>query len=414
MSVLFRFDMCMSHEETYTSSTACIRSRALPRRRVNWERLIAPASLALSLAACDRQLEPVTWREWPVGSTYRAVGDASATCSDCLELKATVTLGADSGQGFLEDKGAIDYVVRDRVGRYWVGQRGGVKIYSASARFIRLVGSRGQGPFEFEFAQPVAVDEAGMVRILDPRLGRETVVRSDFSLFSDASVPVGFSDAAWFPGQGSRYVVAKWIATPDRVGYPLHVVSDSEIELSFGVTPRADTSVMSPNASERVVTVTSDGIVLSAMLDQYVVEAWDSTGRRVVGFELPGLNESVVRPGVWSWENPPPNHVGAISPYDDRFLLVITRHRRHNWKDLVVERVSADGMPYLSAANGQVPSVYRSRIDILDLDTATIVASTWYDGWLMRFVEPRNVLHIDYTEDGEPLLRLLDIVYRAE
>lgn len=349
---------------------------------------------------------------WAYHSIEAAV-DASAMCSDCLELSNTVTLGSDSTEGFLEDRGALDYVVRDNVGRYWVGQRGGVKVYSPSGQFLQTVGSRGQGPFEFEFAQPVAVDAEGMVRILDPRLGRETVVRSDFSLFSDVPFPVGFGDAEWLPGHGSRYAMAKWIATPDRLGYPLHIVFGSEIELSIGVTPRADTTVLTPSASERVLTVTNDGLVLSAMLDQYVIEAWETTGRRVVGFEMPGLNQSAVRPGTWSWDNPPPNHVGAIASFGDRFLPVISRHRRHNWKDLVIERVSADGRPYLSAANGQVPSVYRSRLDLLDLDKATVVASTRYDGWLMRFVEPRSVIHLDYTKAGEPLLQLLEVAYRT-
>jgi hypothetical protein len=253
-----------------------------------------------------------------------------------------------------------------------------------------------------------------MIRLLDPRLGRETVVRADFSFFSDGPMPVGFGDVARLPGNGSRYVLAKWIATPERVGFPLHIVSGLDIERSFGVSPSVDTSVMTPSDAERVLAVTADGYVWSATLDRYIIEAWDTTGRRIVGFELPRLNEGTVRPGAWSWENPPPNHLGAVAPFDDRFLLVITRHRKANWKDLVIERVSPDGVPYLSAKDGQVPSLYRSRLDLLDLDRATVVASTWYDGWLMRFVAPQSVVQLTYSKDGWPVLRVLGIAYRQQ
>lgn len=386
--------------------------RSFARRRV-LASLSAVATLALA-SACGPSSSASAWREHPDSVGYRVIEGAASACMDCIELGPMVTLGDGPGEGFLEDRGTLEYVVRDREGRYWVGQRGSIKVFAPDGRYLRAVGRRGQGPLEFEFAQPHHVDSSGMVHVLDVRLGRETIVRPDFTREADRRIPVGFDDVAVLPGEEERYVIAKWIPTPERLGFPLHVVAGDDVIRSFGLTPRADTTAVTPVGSLRVVSVTPDGYVLSSMVDEYVVEAWKADGARIAGFELPGLNPTAIRPGVFAWDNPPPNHVGAVAPHDDPFVIVVTRHRRPEWKDLVVERVSSSGIPYLSSADGNVPTLYRSRIDMVNLNTATIVASSWYDGWLMRFIERDVILRLAYSDEGAPLLQVLKLTYRAK
>lgn len=112
-------------------------------------------------------------------------------------------------------------------------------------------------------------------------------------------------------------------------------------------------------------------------------------------------------------ENPPPNFVGDIAPYDDRHIVVITHHRRPNWKDLVIERVTGNGIPYLAAADDHVASVYRSRVDMLDLNTASVVASTWYEGYLLRMMERDAITRVDYDSVGTPTLAILKMKFRV-
>lgn len=371
--------------------------------------------LTFLTAACDRpSLRSSAWRERPDSVGYRSITGIASACTNCIELSSMVILGADKGVGFLEDNGPFGSVVRDREGRYWVGQKNAVKVYAPNGEFVATVGRRGQGPLEFEFAEPIQVDASGMVHVIDLRLGRVTIVRPDFTRDSDHKIEGQFDRIAALPGDGNQYVIAKLIATPDRLGLPLHVVSGMDVLRSFGLTPRADTSAVTPAKSLRQIAVTPDGYVLSSMLDEYLVEAWTKGGARVAGFELPGLNSTVVRSGVlWSVDNPPPNVVGAIAAYDDRHAVVITHHRRPNWKDFVVERVTGNGTPYLTPADGNVPSIYRSRVDMLDLNTASVVASTWHEGYLLRMIERDVITRVDYNSDGAPTLAVLKLTFRV-
>jgi hypothetical protein len=53
-------------------------------------------------------------------------------------------------------------------------------------------------------------------------------------------------------------------------------------------------------------------------------------------------------------------------------------------------------------------SLFRSRLDLVDLNTSSIVASKWEDGILLRFIEPRLALKLDYSDAGAPILRVLE------
>ncbi len=370
--------------------------------------------IAFAVAACgpvgDAHAPP--WHERRDSSAFTTIENGRARCDSCVVLESVALLGTLDGPGYLEDNGPLDHVVRDGLGRYWVGQRGGVKIFSGTGQFVARVGRRGQGPMEFDFAQPVYLDSTGLMHLADVRMGRETLVTPELTLHSDRRLVDGFDGIAPLPGLGGRYVVSKWIAAPERIGLPLHVFDGSEIIASFGRSPRMDTMAATPASTLRRVAVTPDGYVLSGTLDQYLIEVWTADGQRITGFELPGLNEAAVEPGVWAEDNPPPNLLVDLRMRGERTLVVLTRHRRPNWRELVVERVSRSGVPYLDAIDGHVASVYRSRIDLLDLDVARVVASEWHDGYLLKLLEDDLISSLEYGAEGEPYVRLLRLTIR--
>jgi hypothetical protein len=382
------------------------------RRRALRLPAIAALGYSITVAACGKADLRSGWRDRSDSSSYRDITGLEVACVDCIELVPSVTLGTDGEQGLLEDNGTIEHVVHDGSGRFWVGQRGSVKVYNPNGKFVAQVGRLGKGPMEFEHAQPSSIDRSGMVHILDLVLGRETIVRPDFALHGDRKFPQGFGAAEALPSDSPQYVMAKWITTPDRIGLPLHFVASSEIVRSFGLTPRSKTATVPVANSPRLLAPTSDGYVLSSMVEEYLIEAWNNAGERVAGFELKGLNTAEVRPGVWAADNPPPNVVGDITSYDERHVLVLTRHRRSNWKDLVVEKVTRSGLPYLSPANDQVTSIFRSRLDLVDLNTASVVASSWNEGFLLQLIGPNLVTRLTNDSVGSPLLEVLNVRLR--
>ena len=80
----------------------------------------------------------------------------------CFAAASVTRLGSDEpGPGFLVDDGTLDDFVRDSLGNYRVGQGEQIKVFDAGGEFLRAVGRRGDGPMEFQRAEPVHVDAAG-------------------------------------------------------------------------------------------------------------------------------------------------------------------------------------------------------------------------------------------------------------
>jgi len=351
-------------------------------------------------------------RDWaatrdPMG--FRVLTGVATSCSNCISLREVAVLGTDSLQGSLDDRGTIQNVVRDREGRYWAGQRTTIKVFAPDGRYLRSVGRAGQGPMEFAFAQPVHADSTGNVHVVDPRLGRETVIGPDFRHRTDRTMPVMFDGVIMVPGAGHRYLIAKWATAPGGTALPLHLVSGAETQRSFGLRSGSRETETVRGISGRVINVGPAGHVFSSQTDSYEIEAWTLEGERVAGFTLPGLNARPPgRGGLLTADNPPRNSVSDITAYDSRHVWVITRHLRSNWRDFMVERRAPDRGVYLESKDGMVSPAFRSRIDLLDLNTSSVVASYWQDGLLLRFIEPRLVLKLDYTEAGAPMLRVLE------
>lgn len=357
----------------------------------------------------QRPEQALDWTARRDSTGFRMITGVQAACTTCISLKEIGVLGTDTVQGELEDRGTIQSVVRDRQGRYWAGQRTTIKVFAADGKYLRSVGRSGQGPMEFAFAQPVHSDSTGSVHVVDPRLGRETVISPDFSHRSDRTMPVAFDGVAMVPGAGHRYIIAKWATGGRGKALPLHLMSGSETLVSFGLRSQSREIETVRGISGRVINVGPTRHVFSSQTDSYEIEAWTLEGHRIAGFRLPNLNsEPVGRGGLVTADNPPRNSVSDITAYDARHVWVVTWHRRPNWRDFTVQRSRPDLGVYLEPKDGMTASLFRSRIDLLDLNTSSVVASKWEDGMLLRFIEPRLVLKLDYSDAGTPILRVFE------
>ena len=50
----------------------------------------------------------------------------------------------------------------------------------------------------------------------------------------------------------------------------------------------------------------------------------------------------------------------------------------------------------------------------LDLNTASVVASTWHEGNLLRMIERDVITHLDYNSDGAPVVSVLKLTIRFQ
>ncbi len=325
--------------------------------------------------------------------------DASRACTDCMMVTRLVVLGDTSGPGLLLDE-ALD-VLRDSAGRYWVSQRGAPKVFSASGVFLRQVGRPGEGPMEFVYPRLIHVDGQGRVHIFD-RNQRETIVDSAFNLAETAQMPALFEHAVPVDS-GHMYVANLWLPTAEAIGLPLHLVSAGKIARSFGVVPGRDTTALTHLSAQRVLAVDRSGRVLAVKPYQYRIEAWSIDGRRVGGLAGPQLNPVDMPVGDFSPDVPPPNRIFAARVDSHGRLWLATWQRKEQWLEALEERVQRDGSVGWFPKDGTMSyaSIYRGRVDVIDLDTQRIIARRDGAELFMGFVGD-DLLEVQYDPDGSP------------
>lgn len=271
----------------------------------------------------------------------------------------------------------------------------------------------GQGPMEFQQPRPSHVDELGRVHVHDTGNRRVTIVGPDFELVEAFPLPGMVRESASLPG-ASRYVVQMLAADVGGRRRPLHIVDRAEVVYSFGAAveeagPRAD----SPFVWRRVAT-DRHGRVFSALLYEYLIEAWSPAGQRLGGFRGPTLNETfpdLGHPG-FSLDSPPRTQIFAIAVDEDERLYVAMMQLRSDW---LKQAVPMPGGPEgaLMPEDGDVSLWFTSRIDIIDLPTATIVASAEHDGMLVRFLPGQRVVEIRYDEFGDLQLAIWRLLLKS-
>jgi len=157
-------------------------------------------------------------------------------CGISLELEAEY--GDDSGPGMLDLVGAVG-ADRDASGRAYITgfPIDNVLVFDADGRFLRRIGQSGSGPGELKDGSSLVVTGDGEFSVLDR--GRGVILNYDVSGRMRSEVrtagwlPMGVLTFAW---EGSRVVHAADLATPERAGFPLHLVNTEtgELERSFG------------------------------------------------------------------------------------------------------------------------------------------------------------------------------------
>ena len=354
----------------------------------------------VGLFGCD-QPDPVlgNWTETRDSAAFQTVVAGPFTCEDCLRFEQPVVLGDTTGEGFLEYTEAF---VRDSVGNYWLGQLStGPKVFDADGSFLQEVGRRGQGPLEFQYSLPIHTDSAGRVHIFDLGNGRETTVGSDFQWFADRRIPAGILQAVPL-GEGGRYAVNMSARTGGQIDLPLHIVNGLEILHSFGGLIDGDSEPLTDVNSQRVLASDGLGHVFSANFYTYEIEAWTEEGRRISGFRGPILNETAPSRGGYTYDNPLPNQIRDIRVDQAGRLWVLGSHRKPDWEDLVIEITRPDGTVGITPRDGSWSSIMMSRIDVIDMNSLSIIASTEDQGMFFKFLGGGSVTEYRPTRDGAP------------
>lgn len=335
-----------------------------------------------------------------LGADIVQLNDRSSDCPDCVRLSETVVLGDTVGDGYVVH---TDYVVRDSLGNYWLGQyKDMIKVFDAKGRYLRRVGRAGGGPGEFSIPMPMYTDETGRVHVLDPSLARETIFRRDFEVDTVRPFPAGMMRA--MPLRGGRYVAnAPHLRTADGIGLPLHVTSGPDVVRSFG---RSGIGIVSPFSLVRIIATDARRRIFSAWPFDYLVEVWADDGRRLSAFQGPTLSEIAPRPGAWSDDHPPVTRVIAMRPDGQGRLWVVIWRARKDWRANMREVPMAGGRTILQPNDGLLSNMYESRLDVLDLTRGIVLARWTGRPFFGAFADGETLVEFRALPDGTPQLAL--------
>ena len=317
--------------------------------------------------------------------------DSSAMCADCITVDRVVTLGDTAGPGYINWS---IYAAVDDAGNYWVGQQqeGVIKVWNAEGRFLRQVGRRGDGPMEFHRPAPVRTDGEGRMHIVDLDTGGDHRERRLLLSLGQVVQPGGFPSRGT-AGEDGRYLLNMGRTTTQQVAMPLHIADGLDILHSFGRMAGLD----APGNAHRVLAVDRQKRIYSARFDDYLIQVWSDSGRRILGLSGPVLNEREPSREPWSPDNPPRNRIFAMQVDDQQRLWVISSARKDDWQDRMEYRAMPNGRVAYVPIDDDMKAIYEMRIDLIDLANGSLIATRRHDALFEAFIG--NGLVIETVEN---------------
>jgi hypothetical protein len=336
--------------------------------------------------------------------------EGTTACGECSIRIERVAILGDERKGIIADPVTV---VRNPGGRYLVvhfGDQSGFSVFDASGAFLQRHGRRGNGPGEYQLLTHLQVDRSGDVRVWDPGNVRLSVLGNDLRF----KTSVVFSHpVARLLFDGTQYFAFANIRTPERAGYPLHIVSaEGRLVRSFGSDGQGYRSDR-PDAYRREIALSPDGNMWSARYTEYVLEKWDSAGsaverlERVVPWFPPRRSGQSSR---FADRGPPDPRLHAIRVDSDGRLLVLSWVADEKWQE---------GLETVRGLYGRqevvVPKAARSKywdtiIEIIDPTQRRVLAAARFDEAFFGFADPRHVYTYREDEKAFPFIDIYQLI----
>ncbi len=344
--------------------------------------------------------------------TPKTVIPDEPTCKRCRIVSEVVaTIGGADGPGSLV--GPPTYVLADARERFWALSPDALPVvYDRQGRFIKQIGTRGQGPGEFIRAMTAMVVPGDSVAIFDGPAQRTTVVAPDLSISRLIRTPVqvmGGLAAGW----PSQVILSGSLTTAAGVGWPLHIVSlvGSEAVASAHFGP-GDGTVLPGRSGVNVqqLAAARTGGLWSADVTQYRLTLWSLQGQQLKTLERrpPWFNSS---PGgsLGTPSSPPPSGIVAI--YEDPMsghVWVFVRVAASTWRDAWPSQTSA-GVREVSMRDIALEKLFATRIEVLNPATGRVVARGALDAFVLNTLSNQRVATYVVDSAGLPRVEIVSL-----
>lgn len=295
----------------------------------------------------------------------RTIELSALTCQSCGQVVPGVKIADQSRDGAL--RGLPRNLIQDHRGRFFVINQGGgaPQVFDGTGRFIRLLGSEGDGPGEFRHAGAVVPLLDGGVAVYDLRQSRLSVFDAELKYRRSRATVLRTADAALW--KGDTLMVTASLNSPAAFGFPVHQTTlEGDSIKSFSFEPL---SVVPRGAPERwKVVAAGDRYCVSR--ENRLAIACAKSGEAPVEYHI---SASWFRDGFAKIDSGAPpaavfRSMAAISP---TLIALVVLVPDPEFRKAIQYRRGADGTTALIDLNGY----YDSRILILDLTSERLVAS---------------------------------------
>jgi hypothetical protein len=338
-------------------------------------------------------------------------GPAPQECAGCrIEAAFQMQIGGGGADSLALLGGPPASILEDAAGRFWVFSYGSLPmLFGAEGEFLQLVGEFGGGPGEFQYAQAGASLPGDSVIVFDAN-GRATVFSADLEPARTITVPGrGVTDVVVLDWP-TRAVVASMIPTPESIGWPLHLVDMSgslaEVLDSFGANEGRLLPEMTDMLRLKSHLTRSGDAIWAAEAGRYRIGQWSDNGIGRVIHRRPAwfAEASSMLPG--GRVNPPaPVLVGLSADHEER-LWVFGWVPGSNFADAWRNVPEVSGSGETRASDLILPLMYRTRIEILDPASGSVVVAGIWPRMVAGVLGPGRVATYEEDDAGRAMLRI--------
>ncbi|MEO8226060.1 MAG: hypothetical protein ABI637_01450 [Gemmatimonadota bacterium] len=337
-----------------------------------------------------------------------------AACTMCrVEFKRLAVLGARGGEGEITSRPW--WVARDGGGHYIVS--GGLGetpiVFDARGRFVRRLGTLGDGPGEFRGPVMIRLGAGDSLYTFDFGQRRVSVLSPTFRYVRSFPVPQTLGD--FLPARNGAIVANAPMRDAAHIGLPLHLIDSTGVAShSFGVARPLLLPTNKMSQEYRRLTPDGQGGFWSAFwTTRYRLEHWSSDGTllQAIEREVPWYQPyTAVRPITRT--SPPSPNINAIWIDSVGRLWTMVKVPAKDWLSGMskVERTN-EGVSHLSIVNSE--AVYDMILEVIDTRRRRVVASQRIHGTFDWSPAPGLVEGYRETDDGSPTAEVWQVTLRS-
>lgn len=315
-----------------------------------------------------------------ISAQTERVVDGRPTCAECrVEVRPVARLGERDGPGALASRPY--HITRDSRGRFYVvtpeTPNEAPLVFDAQGRFLARLGRSGDGPGEFRSASWIGVGPNDSVYVIDQVTARLTVLDSEYNVVRTARVPPNIWTAVRL--RDGRIVINTDVRDRQRAGLPLHLLGqDGTLLGSFG----SERPILLPGQPIRTIRWlwSSDGVRIWSLphAHSYLIELWDSTGRRELGLSVSSPwhphYEVYLEPTP---SRPPSPRLMGMWEDDHGRIWVIGHAHDPEWSEGLGRPVRSEGQLVYRVKDLQL--VYDGVVDVLDPRSGRMLTTRRFD-----------------------------------